>query len=83
MLLQKVNVDVDKNTNSKPAMFEYLKFNRAPKYDVLAKTKAYTESWSFDIYKSIFHPDYLLLGPVIGPINCTSLKEPQPPWGFA
>ena len=58
-------------------MFEYLKFEgTAPTFDVLAKTKAFVESVHFGVSanEEIFDTNYVLRGPVIGPINRADLQ---------
>mmetsp|Transcript_11453 Transcript_11453/g.14921 ORF Transcript_11453/g.14921 Transcript_11453/m.14921 type:complete len:255 (+) Transcript_11453:207-971(+) len=63
---------------SKSPMFEYLKFDGKPKFDVLAKTKEYVESLqSWTAPEDIFAEDYVLRGPVIGPINRADLATSQ------
>jgi hypothetical protein len=51
-------------------MFEYLKFDGNPKFDVLAKTKEYTDIFTRGEKpdESLYADDYVLRGPVIGPI---------------
>ena len=66
------------NVKSKNEMFEYIKFDKAPKFDVLSKTKEYVATqkvgqMSEDWYAS----DYILRGPVIGPINRADLTRDQ------
>ena len=58
----------DDSTKSVSPMFEYLKFDGAPTFDVLAKTKEYVES-SPPADPSIYDEKYVLRGPVVGPIN--------------
>ena len=62
---------------SKSPMFEYLKFDGNPTFDVLKKTKEYVGSQSFDMAQDIYDKDYVLRGPVIGPINRKDLKTSQ------
>jgi len=62
---------------SKSPMFEYLKFDGNPTFDVLEKTKEYVGSQSFDMAQDIYDKDYVLRGPVIGPINRKDLKTSQ------
>lgn len=64
-------------SKSKSPMFEYLKFDGAPTFDVLAKTKAYVAAQSVNMDESLFDKDYVLRGPVIGPINRADLKSSQ------
>ncbi len=64
---------------SKSPMFQYLKFDGQPKFDVLQKTKAYVE----DTIKagkpdeSLYADDYVLRGPVIGPLSRADLADAQ------
>ncbi|MGK3747173.1 MAG: hypothetical protein ACI8RD_009420 [Bacillariaceae sp.] len=64
---------------SKSPMFEYLKFDRNPQFDVLANTKTYVESQSTDesFNEDYYAVDYVLRGPVIGPINREDLAKSQ------
>jgi len=63
---------------SKSPMFEYLKFDGTkPTFDVLSKTRDYVEKASWDIDESIYDEDYVLRGPVIGPIGRADLKGSQ------
>jgi hypothetical protein len=65
---------------SKSPIFEYLKFDKAPSFDVVGKTKEYVEMartkepYSFE---EIYDKDYVLRGPVIGPINRKDLQASQ------
>lgn len=62
---------------SKSPMFDYLKFDATPKFDVLAKAQKYiktvedgqrpNEDW--------YAEDYVLRGPVIGPLTRTDLAD--------
>jgi hypothetical protein len=67
------------NMKSKSPMFEYLKFDSNPQFDVLASTKTYVESQSADesFNEDYFAVDYVLRGPVIGPINRDDLATSQ------
>jgi len=60
-------------------MFEYLKFDSNPTFDVLAKAKEYVDSQSESagMDESWYAPDYVLRGPVIGPINRKDLRGSQ------
>lgn len=64
---------------SKSPMFQHLKFDGNPQFDVLAKTQEYVaaqtsdDSFSEDWYAA----DYVLRGPVIGPINRSDLAKSQ------
>lgn len=64
---------------SKNPLFEYLKFDKEPTFDVLAKTIAYTESQSMEgeMDESLYAEDYVLRGPVIGPIVRKDLQGSQ------
>eukprot|EP00584_Thalassiosira_punctigera_P009058 CAMPEP_0172528930 /NCGR_PEP_ID=MMETSP1067-20121228/3140_1 /TAXON_ID=265564 ORGANISM="Thalassiosira punctigera, Strain Tpunct2005C2" /NCGR_SAMPLE_ID=MMETSP1067 /ASSEMBLY_ACC=CAM_ASM_000444 /LENGTH=261 /DNA_ID=CAMNT_0013312909 /DNA_START=80 /DNA_END=865 /DNA_ORIENTATION=- len=64
---------------SKMPMFEYLKFDKNPTFDVLAKTKQYVESQSMggQMSEEWYAEDYVLRGPVIGPINRSDLRASQ------
>jgi hypothetical protein len=57
---------------SKSPVFEYLKFDGTPKFDVLAKTKKYIATQSSG-NQDFYADDYVLRGPVIGPINRADL----------
>lgn len=72
-------VSMEASPTSKSPIFEYLKFDGAPSFDVLAKTKAYVESQSATggPDEGMFDPDYVLRGPVIGPINRADLAASQ------
>lgn len=73
--LQKAPV---KNVQSKMPMFEELKFDKDPKFDVLAKTKEYVASQTVSgISEEWYAPEYVLRGPVIGPINRQDLTKDQ------
>lgn len=60
-------------------MFEYLKFDGKPTFDVLAKTKEYVEGepMSRPSDAELYDKDYVLRGPVIGPINRADLRSSQ------
>jgi len=64
---------------SKSPMFEYLKFDKNPQFDVIGKTKIYVESQSSDesFSEDWYAAEYVLRGPVIGPINRNDLKVSQ------
>ena len=62
---------------SKSPMFEYLKFDGAPTFDVIAKTTDYVNAQSWELDESIYDKDYVLRGPVIGPINRSDLRGSQ------
>ena len=62
---------------SKSPMFEYLKFDGKPTFDVIAKTADYVSSQSWELDESIYDKDYVLRGPVIGPINRKDLRGSQ------
>mmetsp|Transcript_18220 Transcript_18220/g.25887 ORF Transcript_18220/g.25887 Transcript_18220/m.25887 type:complete len:289 (-) Transcript_18220:489-1355(-) len=65
---------------SKSPIFEYLKFDGAPTFDVIEKTKAYVESQQLGengADKELYDKDYVLRGPVIGPINREDLFGSQ------
>mmetsp|Transcript_61574 Transcript_61574/g.70753 ORF Transcript_61574/g.70753 Transcript_61574/m.70753 type:complete len:256 (-) Transcript_61574:445-1212(-) len=67
------------NVKSKSPMFDYLKFDGNPQFDVLAKTQTYIESQSVDesFSEDWYAVDYILRGPVIGPINRSDLAKSQ------
>lgn len=52
-------------------MFEHLKFDNNPTFDVLAKTIEYNNQVERDneVDESVYAKDYVLRGPVIGPIT--------------
>ena len=63
-------------------MFEYLKFDKKPSFDVLAKTKSYIEDYQRRYndpseYEHLYDEQYVLRGPVIGPINRKDLTTSQ------
>uniref|UniRef100_A0A7S2UUC7 Uncharacterized protein n=1 Tax=Fibrocapsa japonica TaxID=94617 RepID=A0A7S2UUC7_9STRA len=63
---------------SKSPMFEYLKFDGKPKFDVLKKTKEYINTQGKgNINEELYAEDYVLRGPVIGPINRADLAKSQ------
>eukprot|EP00529_Nitzschia_sp_RCC80_P030606 CAMPEP_0113487012 /NCGR_PEP_ID=MMETSP0014_2-20120614/25292_1 /TAXON_ID=2857 /ORGANISM="Nitzschia sp." /LENGTH=292 /DNA_ID=CAMNT_0000380701 /DNA_START=78 /DNA_END=956 /DNA_ORIENTATION=+ /assembly_acc=CAM_ASM_000159 len=63
---------------SKSPMFEYLKFDGAePSFDVVSKTRDYVNAQSWELDESIYDKDYVLRGPVIGPINRKDLRGSQ------
>jgi len=65
---------------SKSPMFEYLKFDGNPTFDVIEKTKEYVkiqESSDPFTYEDVFDEEYVLRGPVIGPINRADLQTSQ------
>lgn len=64
---------------SKSPMFEYLKFDGNPQFDVMEKTRVYVESQSNDesFSEDWYAVDYVLRGPVIGPINRSDLALSQ------
>ena len=66
------------SVKSKSPIFEYLKFDGNPKFDVLEKAKAYTASQSMgNIDEAWYDEEYVLRGPVIGPINRADLAKSQ------
>jgi len=67
------------NVKSKSPMFNYLKFDGNPQFDVLTKTQTYVESQSADesFSEDWYAVDYILRGPVIGPINRSDLAKSQ------
>ena len=75
---------VKSTVKSKSPMFEYLKFDGNPKFDVLEKTKKYIETQTMnDINEDIYAEDYVLRGPVVGPLTRADLKESQAGLGIA
>merc|ERR1719203_892425 len=63
---------------SKSPMFEYMKFDSNPTFDVLAKTKDYIESNQLGKFEEKYYDDdYVLRGPVVGPINRADLFASQ------
>eukprot|EP00591_Stephanopyxis_turris_P008629 CAMPEP_0195522040 /NCGR_PEP_ID=MMETSP0794_2-20130614/19924_1 /TAXON_ID=515487 /ORGANISM="Stephanopyxis turris, Strain CCMP 815" /LENGTH=263 /DNA_ID=CAMNT_0040651719 /DNA_START=51 /DNA_END=842 /DNA_ORIENTATION=+ len=64
---------------SKSPLFEYLKFNgQKPSFDVLSKTKEYIKKQQMGVISEEFYAsDYVLRGPVIGPINRADLAKSQ------
>lgn len=68
---------------SKMPMFEYLKFDKKPQFDVLAKTKEYVQSQKVgNMSEDWYADDYVLRGPVIGPISRKDLRDNQQGLGF-
>lgn len=64
--------------------FEYLKFDNNPTFDVLSKTKEYLERLQEKgIDESMYADDYVLRGPVVGPITRKDLGLTQNDLGFA
>jgi len=64
---------------AKSPIFEYLKFDKAPNFDVLSKTRDYVkiQDSNIGIDESFYDKDYVLRGPVIGPINRADLAASQ------
>lgn len=62
---------------SKSPLFEYLKFDGNPTFDVIAKTEEYVNAQSWEIDENTYDKDYVLRGPVIGPINRKDLRGSQ------
>lgn len=62
---------------AKSPIFEYLKFDGKPSFDILEKTKQYVESAGWDRDPSVYDEDYVLRGAVIGPINREDLIGSQ------
>lgn len=61
-------------------MFEYLKFDGKPTFDVVKKTKDYIEMQQTSepfTNEDIYDDKYVLRGPVIGPINRADLQLSQ------
>mmetsp|Transcript_3823 Transcript_3823/g.5646 ORF Transcript_3823/g.5646 Transcript_3823/m.5646 type:complete len:259 (+) Transcript_3823:42-818(+) len=72
------------DVKSKNALFEYLKFDKNPQFDVLEKTKKYIgEQSSQEFSEDWYAADYVLRGPVIGPINRADLAKSQKGLGIA
>lgn len=68
-----------KKVESTSPMFEYLKFDSAPTFDVVKKTQDYVNkvSETGELDESLYDEDYVLRGPVIGPINRADLALSQ------
>ncbi|KAL7548240.1 hypothetical protein ACHAWF_011531 [Thalassiosira exigua] len=64
-------------TKSASPIFEHLKFDGAPSFDVIEKTKEHVSKASWDLDESIYDEDYVLRGPVVGPINRKDLIASQ------
>lgn len=64
---------------SKSPMFEYLKFDKNPQFDVLEKTQRYVDSQALGepMSEDLYAEDYVLRGPVVGPIVRADLAESQ------
>lgn len=60
-------------------MFEHLKFDKNPQFDVLEKTKFYVDSQTMETVMSEdwYADDYVLRGPVIGPLTRADLAKSQ------
>jgi len=69
---------------SKSPIFEYLKFDKNPQFDVLEKTKIYVESQSNGdtMSEDWYAEDYVLRGPVVGPITRADLASTQSELGI-
>jgi len=83
---------IQQEENNKPSasasgnpMFEYLKFDGKPTFDVMQKTMDYTNCLDNGIPndESIYADDYVLRGPVIGPIVRKDLAASQKGLGLA
>ena len=77
--------DVNNNDLRENNIYEFLKWGGStPDFDVIEKTKeylSYAESRTMPD-PSWYHKDYLLRGPVIGPINRKDLSEVQSGFDF-
>lgn len=63
---------------AKSPMFEYLKFDGKPNFDIVKKTKEYIQTQQIGkIDENFYADDYVLRGPVIGPINRADLAKSQ------
>lgn len=68
----------ENSARSKSPIFEYLKFDGNPQFDVLAKAQEYVESQGkSENMEEWYAPDYVLRGPVIGPITRKDLTDNQ------
>jgi hypothetical protein len=69
---------------SKSPMFEYLKFDKNPQFDVLERTQEYikTNNDQDTFREDWYAEDYVLRGPVIGPIDRAALKKNQDEGGL-
>lgn len=67
------------SVKSKSPMFEYLKFDKNPQFDVLEKTQVYIAEQTANegMNEEYYADDYVLRGPVIGPINRSDLAKSQ------
>ena len=66
------------SVKSKSPMFEYLKFDKNPQFDVLAKTQEYLDTQTGEgPSEDWYADDYVLRGPVVGPLTRKDLKETQ------
>lgn len=74
----------DKPVSANP-MFEYLKFDGKPTFDVLQKTMELTSTRESGTPtdESVYADDYVLRGPVVGPITRKDLAESQSGLGIA
>ena len=78
-VLNAVTAPESKISSEGKTMFEFLKFDGSPKFDVLKKTKEYVETQTMGstMLEEIYDKDYVLRGPVIGPINRADLAASQ------
>jgi len=67
------------STKSKSPLFEHLKFDKNPQFDVLSLTQEYIaeQSSEMSFNEKWYSEDYVLRGPVIGPINRSDLAKSQ------
>lgn len=64
------------DTSSTASWYDYLKFDGSPTFDVLQKTKMYVDNRGSNP-DSIYADDYVLRGPVIGPLTRKDLTSTQ------
>eukprot|EP00978_Attheya_sp_CCMP212_P003954 scaffold8419_cov62-Attheya_sp.AAC.17 len=75
-----VQTTPQKSTVSKSPIFETLKFDGAPTFDVLAKTREHVElqmSTGGKVPEEMYAKDYVLRGAVIGPLTRKDLTDTQ------
>jgi hypothetical protein len=70
----------DKNPSTsiepQPQFLDYLKFDGNPSFDVMAKTREYLDNRGKNP-ETIYSDDYVLRGPVIGPLTRKDLTSTQ------
>jgi hypothetical protein len=74
------------SSTSTNQIFEFLKWGGSqPDFDVLQKTKEYVDLVTVERRaprKELYHPDYVLRGPVVGPLTSNDLVSTQKGFQF-